>query len=279
MSVLPLQSSDQPTRDTEAVACALELTGRVVKETPLADEQFRTAGWDAKRARQLDERAQADQKQSGQAQARAATEELQNDSRHKFPRAVGTTLAVVLAVLDAVPAYWGAQAFGLDQDSTLMVTVLLCAALGGAMWLLDLYSSRRRPRRILQACLTAGLIALFALRLDYLLVAGADGFWLAAIQAVALTAISGGLIVLGYVLLANRVPKPLAAARRAARQAAATATASTQAAQAAHSQAGISRAALGGTLIGWILIHPQQDVSHDRLVPALDQALDTLLGH
>jgi hypothetical protein len=281
MSVHPLQSSDQPTPDTEAVACALKLTGTVVNESPLAAEQFQTARWEAERARQLDEQAQADQKQSGQAQARAATEKLQADSRRRVPRGVGTAVAVVLAVLDAVPAYWGAQAFGLDQTSTLVVTVLLCAALGGAMWLLDLFSSqqRRRTLRVLQGCLTGGLIALFVLRLDYLQVAVADGFWLAAIQALALTAMSGVLIVIGYVLLAYRVPKSLAVAQRAARQAAAVATAATQAAQAAHTQAGVSRAALGGTLVAWILTHPQQDVSHDRLVPALDQALDTLLGH
>ena len=281
MSVYPLQGPDQPEQPPpgdQVAACALRLIGTVVKESPLADDQFKAARFHAARGRQLDEQAQAARERAGQAQARAAAEKLKVDPHQRVPRGAGTALAAGLAVLDAVPAYWSAQAFGLDQGSTLIVTVLLCAALGGAMWLLDLFTSqgRRRALRILQACLAGGLIALFALRLDFLQVTAAVGFWLAAIQALALTALSAVLVATGYVLLAHRVPKSLAAAQRAARKADPAPAA--QAAQDAHAQASDSRAAVEDTIIGWALIHPQDDIGHDRLLPALRQALDTLLN-
>jgi hypothetical protein len=275
MSVLPLPGPDQP--DPEA-AHALRLIGTVVEELPLARDQFQAALHDAAGARQLNEEAQAAQKQASQAQARVAAGRLAADSRHRFPRMAGTMLAVVLAVLDAVPAYWSAQAFGLDQTSTLVITVLLCAALGGGMWLLELFNSQRRRRalRILQACLAGGLLALFALRLDYLQVTAAVGFWLAVIQAFALTSMSAVLIVIGYVLLDHRVPKALADSQRAARQVAPDDA--VHAAEAAHTQASKSRAALDETLVTWALTHPQDGIGHDQLLPALRQALDSLLN-
>jgi uncharacterized membrane-anchored protein len=283
MSVFTLQDSGQPGQDRQAfpgdpaAASALNVIGTVVKELPLARDQLQAARHHAARARQLDQQAQTARERAGQLQARAAAEQLKADPHQRIPRTAGTTLAAGLAVLDAVPAYWSAEAFGLNQTSTLIVTVLLCAALGGAMWLLDLFTSqhRRRALRIMQACLAGGLIALFALRLDYLQVTGAAGFWLAAIQALALTALSAGLVVTGFVLLAHRVPKPLAAAQQAARQA--DPGSAIEAAQDAHAQASAARAALENTLFDWALTHLQDGIGHDRLLPALRRALDTLL--
>lgn len=278
MSVYTLQDPDQPGPGDPAAACALQLIGTVVDESPLGRDQFQAARHDAAQARQFDQQAGDARKRADQTHARAAAEQLKAGPRQRIPRGAGTSLAAGLAVLDAVPAYWSAQAFGLDQTSTLFVTGLLCAALGGAMWLMDLFTSqqRRRALRILQACLAGGLIALFALRLDYLLVTAAASFWLAAIQALALTALSGILVVTGYVLLDHRVPKALAAVQRAARQAAPDAA--NQAAQTAHAQASTSRVALEDTIITWALTHPQDSISHDKLLPALRQALNTLLS-
>ena len=283
MSVYTLQDPDQPGQDRQApgdpvAACALRLIGTVVDESPLGRDQFQAARHDAAQAHQRDQQAQAAREQAGHAQARAAAEQLKADPHQRIPRTAGTMLAAGLAVLDAVPAYWSAQAFGLDQTSTLIVTVLLCAALGGAMWLLDLFNSQRRRHalRVLEACLAGGLIALFALRLDYLQVTGAVGFWLAAIQAFALTALSAVLVATGYVLLAHRVPKSLAAAQQAARQAAPDAE--VEAAQVAHTRASASWAALEDNLVTWALTHPQDGISQDQLLPALRQALGTLLN-
>jgi hypothetical protein len=187
------------------------MIGTMIEQSPLAREQFQAARHCQAQARQLDQEADIAREQAGHAQARAAAEQLKTRPHQRIPRGAGTALAAGLAVLDAVPAYWSAQAFGLDQSSTLIITVLLCAALGGAMWLLDLCTSQRRRRalRILQASLAAGLLTLFVLRLDYLQVTGAASFWVAAVQALALTALSAVLVTVGYVLLAHRVPKTL----------------------------------------------------------------------
>jgi uncharacterized membrane-anchored protein len=281
MSVYSLQgpgdAGPQGPAGDRVAGYALRVVGLVVDESALGREQLAAAQHDAVRARQLAEQARLARQGAGHAQARAAAEELRADAHRRIPRRAGTMLAAGLAVLDAVPAYWSAQAFGLDQTSTLIITVLLCAALGGAMWLMDLFTSQRRRRalRVLQGCLAGGLAALFALRLDYLLITGAAGLWLAVIQALALTGLSGVLVATGYVLLAHRMPKPLAVAQRAARHAAPEAAA--EAAQAAQVEAGASRAALEHTIIAWALTHTHDGISHDQLLPALRQALAALL--
>lgn len=274
MSVYPLQDPRPP---DEAAAAALRMIGDALDASQLAGEQFQSARHDAAQASQADARAQAAREQSVQAQARVAAEQLKAGPHQRIPRSAGTALAVLLAALDAVPAYWSSQAFGLDQISTLIVTVLLCSALAGAMFLMELFSSqgRRRALRILQASLAGGLLALFVLRLDYLQVTGAVSLWLAAIQALALTALSAVLVATGYVLLAHRVPRTLAAARRAARQADPGPAAA--AAQAARAQASDSRNALGHTVITWALARPHDTIPHDQLIPALTRAIDTLL--
>jgi len=276
MSVHSLQGPGGP---GEPVAgAALRLIGEATEQSSLAREQLQAARHAAAQARQADLDAEAAREQDRQAQARAAAEQLKAGPHQRIPRAVGSALAGLLAVLDAVPAYWSAQAFGLDQDSTLVVTVLLCAALGGAMWLLDLFTTQRRRRelRILQASLAAGLLALFVLRLDYLQVTTATSPWLAGVQAFALTALSAVLVIVGYVLLAHRVPKALADAQRAARHA--DPGTAVQAARDAHAQASASRTAIQYTIITWALAHPQDGISHDRLIPALTTALDALLN-
>lgn len=281
MSVYSLQgpgdAGPQGPAGDRVAGYALRMVGLVVEESALNREQFQAAQHDAVQARRLAEQARLARQGAGHAQARAAAEELKANPHHRVPRLAGSVLAAGLAVLDAVPAYWSAQAFGLDQTSTLIITGLLCAALGGAMWLMDLFTShqRRRALRVLQGCLAGGLAALFALRLDYLLVTAGAGFWLAAIQAAALTALSGVLVATGYVLLAHRAPKPLATAQRAARHA--TPDAAAQAAQSAVAQASMSRAALEHTIIAWALTHSHDGISHDQLLPALRQALATLL--
>lgn len=140
--------------------------------------------------------------------------------RWRVNRRLGTLLTILLALLDALPAYWSAQAFSLNQRSTILLTVLLCVALAGAMWLLDLVSGEGHQfgLRALQVVLCGGFAGLFVLRLDYLQVAGDQSAGSATIQAVALTALLAALVVVGFVLLSHRVPKAavggMAVARR-----------------------------------------------------------------
>ena len=174
----------------------------------------------------------------------------------------GTALAVALALLDALPVYWSAQAFGLSQTSTIILTILLCAALGGAMWLLDLFhrEDRRSALRILEGVLSAGFVAMFVLRLDYLHVTGGAGIWSAALEALALTAISAALVAVGFVVLSRRAPKALASAERPPRQAAAPKTAS-------------ALAAFEDTAVTWPGSHQSAGTGHEPSPRAVGQAV------
>jgi hypothetical protein len=80
-----------------------------------------------------------------------------------------------------------------------LCAVLLCAARGRAMWLLDLSSrqGRRSALRILEGTLAAGFVTMFVLRLHYLQVTGVAGFWPGAIEALVLTAVSAVLVAVG----------------------------------------------------------------------------------
>ena len=168
-------SGIQPGQSTQS--CAIQAVGTLLSESPLAHEQFREARHDKAEADRLEaEAAQAGQR-SAAAEARAAAERRKANPHERINRRLGTVVAAALALLDALPAYWSAQAFGLDQTSTVILTVLLCAALGGAMWLLDLFSrqGRRSALRILEGILGAGFVTMFALRLQYLQVTGGKG--------------------------------------------------------------------------------------------------------
>ena len=261
-----------------AVSYALRAIGGLLAESPLAHEQFQAARHDQAEVTLLDAEALRTRKKANDASARVVAERHKASPHKRINRWVGTGLAVTLAVLDVLPAYWSAQAFGLDQGSTLVLTVLLCVALGGAMWLLDLFAAKGRTLalRLVELTLGAGFAALFILRLDYLDVTGAAGFWQAAVQALALTALSAALVAVGYVLLSHRVPREVTAAQHAARQVAGPATA--QAAEAAHDAADRSRAALEDTIVAWAVTQQPTGISHEDFLTVIGQAIDILLS-
>ncbi len=260
------------------LSCAIHEIGTLLSESPLAREQFQEARHDQTEA----DRFEAEAKQLGQrstdAEARAAAERRKANPHERINRTFGTGLAVVLALLDALPAYWSAEAFGLSQASTRILTVLLCAALGGAMWLLDLFSRQyhRSALRILECALGVGFIGMFVLRLDYLQVTGGQGVVSSAIEAAALTAVSAALVVVGFVVLSHRTPKALANAERIARETADSGA--VRAAAAARTKAARSRAALEDTVVTWIVSHEPAGISHEQFLRAAGQALDILLS-
>ena len=256
---------------------AIRAIGTLLSESPLAHEQFQEARHDQAEADRLDgEAAQVGQRRAD-ADARAAAERRKADPHQRMSRRLGTGLGVTLAVLDALPAYWSAEAFGLSQDSTLILTVLLCAALGGAMWLLDLFSRQhRRPAlRVLEGALVAGFLGLFVLRLDYLQVTGGGDLLSSAIEALALTAVSAALVAVGFVVLSHRAPKAVADAERIAREAAGPGAAA--AAAAARTSAARSRAALEDTVVTWALSRQPAGVSHEQFLQANGEAIEILL--
>jgi len=179
-----------------------------------------------------------------------------------------------------LPAYWTAEAFGLDQNSTVVLTVLLCTALGGAMWLLDLFAAKGRPvpLRILQATLTAAFTAMFILRFDYLQVTSGGDPWSSALQAVALTATSAALVAVGYVVLKHRKTKPLADAEHTARQLESFSAEAEKDAASASARAAMSRAALQDTVVTWAVSHQPPGLAHEEFLPAITQAIDILLS-
>jgi hypothetical protein len=260
-----------------ALSYAIRAIGSLFASSRLAHEQFQEARHDQAEAERLAAAAEEGAQLTAAARARAVAERHKVSPYKRIPRWLGTTVAVALALLDALPAYWTAEAFGLDQASTLVLTVLLCVALGGAMWLLDLFSARgrRTALRILQAVLAAGFAAMFVLRLDYLQVTGGEDLWSSALQALALTAVSAALLAVGFVVLSHRTPKAVADAERAARQA--EQSGADEDAAAAHAKAVMSRAALEDTVVTWAVSHQPAGLGHEQFIQAIGQAIDILL--
>ena len=156
----PDEPADRPAAQPgqSPLSYAIQAIGTLVSESPLAREQFQEARHDQAEADRLDGEAAQIGLRITDAEARAAAERHKADPHQRMNRGLGTGVGILLAVLDALPAYWSAESFGLSQVSTLLVTVLLCAALGGAMWLLDLFSRqhRRAALHILEGTLVAG---------------------------------------------------------------------------------------------------------------------------
>jgi hypothetical protein len=267
--------TDQPGQSP--LSYAIRAIGTLLSESPLANEQFREARHDQAEADRLENEAAELSQRRTDAEARAAAERRKSYPRERMSRRLGTSLGAAFAALDALPAYWSAEAFGLSQVSTLILTVLLCAALGGAMWLLDLFSRqhRRSALHILEGTLVAGFVGMFVLRLNYLQVTGGGDFLSSAIEALALTAVSAALVAVGFVVLSHRAPKAVAAAERVARETASSDVA--EAAAAARTKAARSRAALEDTVVTWAISHQPTDVSHEQFLRAAGQAIKILL--
>ena len=104
---------------------------------------------------------------------------LDPGERRALPFGLGASLIVALVILDAFPLNWAAQAFGLDNDGTWIVTVILLIASVGAMLGFELTRGSSRRRGILIAVVTAGFLALLGLRTEYLITVAGDSFLIA----------------------------------------------------------------------------------------------------
>jgi hypothetical protein len=272
-----IEQPPKPGADETPLSYAMRTIGNLLMESPLAHQQFQDARHDRAVADRLHVETVRAGKEAAEANARLVAERHKANPHKRINRTLGTCLAASLALLDAVPAYWTAEAFGLDQNATLIVTVLLCVALGGAMWLLDLFAGKgqRLAVRILGSALGAGFVALFLLRFSYLQVVGGEDGWSAGGQAFALTGLSAALVVVGFVLLSHRVPKPVADAEHHARRAARHGARA--AADAADARAAMSRAALEDTVITWALSGEPAEIGHEQLIQALGEAVGILL--
>jgi hypothetical protein len=143
--------------------------------------------------------------------ARASDE----DQRRVFDFRTGTTLALLLAIVDAVPAFLAAQAFGADQPTTIGITAVLVAALAAAMWAINHYHAGLR-RLVIVTALGAGLTAIGALRWWYLFVTAGDET-AAVLEAIGLTIFTTLLVWLGVVVLSFTKERHVSRAERYAR--------------------------------------------------------------
>jgi sugar/nucleoside kinase (ribokinase family) len=123
-----------------------------------------------------------------------------------------------LTVLDGVPLNWAAQAFGLNNAGTWLITGILLVASVGAMAALEVTRGDARRRAGLAGVLAAAYVALLVLRLQFLTTVGGDSVKAAALQAMLLTGISASLVLLGSAVLARTRSLTLARARTAARR-------------------------------------------------------------
>lgn len=123
--------------------------------------------------------------------------------RRIFGCAIGLTLVVALVVLDAVPLYWAAQAFGLDPGGTWLVTCILVVASVGAMVGFELTSGHSRRRGLLAVVVGVAYLALLGLRTQFLTTVVGESTPVALLQSAMLTAISAGLVLCGSVVLAR----------------------------------------------------------------------------
>ena len=278
----PGESGEHPAARAgeSALSYAIRAIGGLFAVSKLAHEQFQEARYDQAEAERLAVVAEEAAQHAAAAWARAVAERHKASPHKRINRELGAAAAAGLALLDALPAYWTAQAFGLDQFSTLVLTGLLCVALGGSMWLLDLFEakSRRLALRILQGVLAAGFVGMFVLRLDYLQVVGGGDPWSSALQALALTAVSAALLGVGFVVLSHRMPKAVADAERAAHQAKEEESVAQEDAAAAHARAVMSQAALQDTVVTWAVSHEPAGLEQEEFVQAIGQAIDVLLN-
>jgi hypothetical protein len=137
------------------------------------------------------------------------------DQRRRFSFAAGSTVALGLAAVDAIPAYLGAQAFGLDLWTTIGITAVLVAALAAAMWAVTHYTAGWR-RWLVSSALGAGLAVIGALRWWFLVVTATEAT-AALLQAVGLTIFTTLLVWLGVVVLGFTKARRVSAAERRAR--------------------------------------------------------------
>ena len=157
------------------------------------------------------------------------TDMLDLDGRRMLGFSAGAACVAALVALDAIPLNWAAQAFGLNAaDSWLVTAILLVASIGAMVGLETTRHDARRHAALIVVMLTA-YAGLVALRTSFLVTVVGESLPAAFLQAIVLSAISAGLVVLGSAVMARTRPLALSRARSAARRARRAGEASEQA--------------------------------------------------
>jgi hypothetical protein len=181
-------------------------------------------------------------------------------------------------VLDTFPLNWAAQAFDLDSVGTWLVTFILVIASISAMLGLEITRGHARRRGILIAVVTAGYLALLALRTEYLTTVAGDSLLVAMFQSALLTAISAGLVLCGSAVVTRtrslKYSQARAEARRAVRAVEDAGRAQAEATDKLHRHTGT----LHHMLLPWALLQSPAPpgVDHAKWAAALEQAIHAL---
>jgi hypothetical protein len=189
----------------------------------------------------------------------------------------GALMVAVLLFFDAIPLNWAAQAFGLGDAATWLVTVIMLVASAGAMAGLELTREDPRQRGLLLILMAAGYVALGILRTAFLVTVAGESLAAAVLQAVLLSAISAGLVVCGSVVMARTRPLTLARALSAAKRARRRAVACREARRRAEEKMQRHWLVLQHTLREWSITSPAPaGVSQADWVAALERAVRAL---
>jgi hypothetical protein len=134
------------------------------------------------------------------------------DGRRTLSFWLGSASVIVLIVLDAIPLNWAAQAFGLNEASSWLITLILLAATLGAMAGLEVTRHDQCRRTALVGVILAAYAGLVALRTSFLITVIGESIVTALLQAFVLSAISAGLVFLGSAIMARTRPLRLSGA-------------------------------------------------------------------
>jgi hypothetical protein len=263
-----------------------DLAGPVLKQilsdSPGFEVQFRETMAKEQVAQRAEAESEKATKAAKDAAADTATARHGSDpmSEHELSRVLALEIAVGLSLVDAVPSYFTAQGFGLDQTATVIITVLLVAALASAMWLMALFTTkgRRHARRVVEIIVGIGLVVVTILRAQYLTATSGGSPAEALLQAVVLTAMSGGLVAMGYIVLEHRKPKVVATAERTGSQRDATAVENADTAKRLRASADDARRGLDNYIVPYALkSDPPAGLDHHRFVDALRAVVRALV--
>lgn len=196
------------------------------------------------------------------------------EGRRMLGFGLGTTVIGALVVLDAIPLNWAAQAFGLNAADSWAVTMIMLVASVGAMAGLEVTRHEARRRAALVAIILAAYAGLAGLRTSFLVTVAGESFLAALLQALVLSGISAGLVVLGSAVMARtrslRLSLARAAARRAGRASEANESARRRADEKFRRQLGVLRRHLARQSL-YSSVPP--GIAHAAWAAALDQAL------
>ena len=192
---------------------------------------------------------------------------------------LGLAIVIALVILDAIPLNWAAQAFGLDNAGTWLVTFILVAASVGAMLGFEVTRGHPQRRGALTAVVTVAYLALLGLRVEFLITVSSESLLTALLQSALLTAISAGLVLCGSAILGRTRylshSRARAAARRAVQMADDARAAERQAAEKLQRHIG----SLHHMLLPWALRSAAPaGVDHARWDEALEQAIRDLFS-